>query len=120
MTGFILYPKRHLKKLIKEGEYVDALEFGKSIESKFSNDPDYYFILGSIYYILEDYKKAITFFDKSISFGGKDIEVLMLKTNAHLSLQEKDSALTCVKKILEIDPKNNEAISLYEKLIDSA
>lgn len=117
---FILYPKRHLKKLIKEGEYVDALEFAKSIESKFSKDPDYYFIIGSIYFILEDFKTAISLFDKSVSLGGKDVEVLMLKTNAHLSLQEKENALTCVKQILEINPKNLEAISLLDKLTDSS
>lgn len=119
MAGFILYPKRHLKKLIREGEYVEALEFGKSIEAKFSNDPDYYFIIGSIYYILEEFKKAMPLFDKSISLDARDVEVLMLKTNAHLALQEKENALACVKKILEIDPKNREAVSLYEKLTDS-
>jgi len=115
----MLYPKRHLRKLIKEGEYADALEFGKRIEAKFANDPDYLFIIGSIYHILEDYKKAILFFEKSLSFAPKDIEVLMVKTNAHLALKDKENALDCVNKIIDIDPKNREAISLHEKLTDS-
>ena len=52
MVGLFSYPKRHLKKLVKNGDYVEALEFGKSLEGKFFNDPDYMFMMGSIYFIL--------------------------------------------------------------------
>jgi len=119
LTGLVLYPKRYLKKLIKDGEYYDALEFGKSMESKFASDPDYYFIIGSVYYILEDFNKAISLFEKSISLKTDDVEVFMLKTNAHLALKEKDNAIDCVKKILDIDPKHKEASSLFDELLDS-
>ena len=56
MVGLFSYPKRKLKKLIKDGEYIEALEFGKSLESHFSEDSDFMFIMGSTYYILEDSK----------------------------------------------------------------
>ena len=42
MVNFFKYPKRHLKKLIKDGEYVEAIKLGKSLESKFSDDYDLY------------------------------------------------------------------------------
>ncbi|MBI3254730.1 MAG: hypothetical protein HYZ55_02360, partial [Nitrosarchaeum sp.] len=41
MVGLFSYPKRHLKKLVKNGDYSEALEFGKGLAEKFSNDSDY-------------------------------------------------------------------------------
>ena len=118
MTGLFSYPKRHLKKLIKDGEYVEALEFGRNLESKFADDYDFMFIMGSIYYILEDSKKAISYFERALSLNDSDVETLILKTNAHLSLQQKDDAIECCKKILKIQPDNYEAHGLLEKLED--
>ena len=42
MTGLFSYPKRKLRKLINQGEYEMAIEFGNELESKFSHDPDFY------------------------------------------------------------------------------
>jgi len=116
MTGLFTYPKRHLKKLVKNGEYVEALEFGKSLQEKFSNDADYLFMMGSVYFILEDSKKSVAYFEKALEIDPNDIETLTLKTNAHLSLQQKDEAIECCKKIIALDPKNYEAHGLLEKL----
>lgn len=119
MVSFFRYPKRHLRKLVQKGEYVDALDFGKSIESKFSEDPDYLFIMGSIYYIVDEAKKAIPYFDKAVSLKGDDIEILMLKTNAHLALKEKEESIHCCKHILKIDPNHSEAADLLAQLEES-
>lgn len=116
MTGLFTYPKRKLKKLVKDGEYVEALEYGKSLESQFSGDSDFMFIMGSIYYILEDGKKALPYFEKSLELNNNDIETLTLKTNTHLQLQQKDEAIECCKRILELEPENYEAHGLLEKL----
>jgi tetratricopeptide (TPR) repeat protein len=116
MVGLFSYPKRHLRKLVKNGDYVEALEFGKSLEKKFSNDSDYMFMMGSIYFILEDAKKAIAYFEKALELKPDDIETLTLKTNAHLSLQQKDEAMDCCKKIIKLQPDNYEAHGLLEKL----
>ena len=116
MIGLFSYPKRHLKKLVSNGDYVEALEFGKSLQEKLSDDYDYLFMMGSIYFILEDAKKAIGYFEKSIELNPNDVETLILKTNAHLSLQQKDEAIDCCKKIIKLDPKNYEAYGLLEQL----
>jgi tetratricopeptide (TPR) repeat protein len=116
MIGPFSYPKRHLKKLVKNGDYTEALEFGKSLAEKFSNDPDYMFMMGSIYFILEDSKKAIAYFEKTLEIKHDDVETLTLKTNAHLSLQQKDKAIDCCKKIIILEPHNYEAHGLLEKL----
>ena len=116
MVGLFSYPKRHLKKLVKNGDYLEALEFGKSLAEKFSNDSDYMFMMGSIYFILEDSKKAIAYFEKALELKHDDVETLTLKTNAHLSLQQKDEAIDCCKKIITLEPNNYEAHGLLEKL----
>ena len=116
MVGLFSHPKRRLKKLIKDGEYLEAIQFGKNFESKYSDDSDFMFIMGSIYYILEDGKKALPYFERAHQLNRTDIETLTLKTNSHLSLQQKDEAIECCRKILEIQPDNAEAQDLLEKL----
>jgi len=45
-----------------------------------------------------------------------DIEMLTLKTNVHLALEQKNEAIDCCKRILKLNPKNSEAESLLEQL----
>ena len=116
MVSLFRYPKRRLKKLIREGEYVEAIEFGNSLESKFSDDPDFMFIMGGFYVILEDPKKALPYYEKAFQLDNNDIETLKLKTDVHLALQQKDKAIDCCKRILELEPKNYKAKELLEEL----
>lgn len=116
MVGLILYPKRHLNKLINRGDYKEAIEYAQSIENKYENDYDFWFIFGSIYFILEDAKKAISYFEKSLSLKNDDVDTLIIKTNAHLFLKQKDEAIQCCKRIIQIEPDNYEAHGLLEKL----
>jgi len=116
MVSLFRYPKRRLKKLIREGEYVEAIEFGNSLESKFSDDPDFMFIMGGVYVILEESKKALPYFEKAVQLDNNDVEMLKLKTDVHLDLQQKDEAIVCCKRILELEPKNHEAKELLEEL----
>jgi len=116
MVGLIIYPKRHLRKLINDGEYIEAIKYAKSIESKFENDSDFWFMFGTIYHILDDAKKAITYFEKSLELKDDDVEILTLKTNAHLFLKQKDEAIVCCKRIIQLEPDNYEAHGLLEKL----
>ena len=116
MVSLFRYPKRRLKKLISEGEYVDAIEFGNSLESKFSDDPDFMFIMGGVYVILEDPKKALPYYEKAVQLDSNDVEILKLKTNVHLKLQQKDEAIECCKQVLKLEPKNYDAKDLLEEL----
>ena len=101
---------------LKEGEYDEAIKFGKNLESEYSDDHNFMFIMGSIYFIVEDAKKALPYFEKAFQLDSKDIETLTLKTNVHLALQQKNEAIECCKLILKIEPKNSEAEALLEKL----
>ncbi len=116
MVSLFRYPKRRLKKLIREGEYVEAIEFGKSLESTHSDDPDFIFIMGGVYFILEDAKKALPYYEKAFQLDDNDVETLKLKTDVHLALQQKDKAIDCFKLIIKLEPKNYEALELLEEL----
>lgn len=116
MVGLIIYPKRHLQKLISKGDYLEAIQYAKSIEDKFENDYDFWFIFGSIYFILDDAKRAIPYFEKALAIKDDDVETLIIKTNAHLFLEQKDKAIECCRKIIQIEPDNYEAHGLLEKL----
>jgi len=118
MTALFRFPKRKLRKLIQQGEYEQAIEFGNSLEAKFSDDADYHFIMGSIYYIVEDAQKALHYFDHSLRIGGDDAETLHLKANVHIHLKEYDAALECCKKILAEDPEHQEAQRIVGELGD--
>jgi len=116
MVGLFKKPKRHLKKLLKEGEYDEAITFGMNLESEFSDDHDFMFIMGSAFSIVDDFKRALPYFEKAFELDNDDVENLSLKTNAHLALEQKDEAIDCCKRIVKLDPKNEEAQSLLEKL----
>jgi len=116
MVSLFRYPKRRLKKLIREGEYIEAIEFGNNLESKFSDDPDFMFIMGGVYFILEDAKKALPYYEKAVQLDNNDVETLKLKTDVHLALQQKDKAIDCCKRILELEPKNYKAQELLDEL----
>ena len=116
MVGLFKHPKRRLKKFIRDGEYADAITFGKNLESDYSDDSDFMFIMGSIYYILEDFKQALPYFEKSFQLNDSDAETLRLKTNVQLALEQKDDAIDCCYRILKIDPKNSEAQDLIKEL----
>ena len=116
MVGLFKKPKRHLKKLLVDGEYNEAVAFGKSLESKYSDDADFMFIMGSVYFIVDDAKRALPYFEKAFQLDKNDVELLTLKTNAHLALQQKDEALDCCTRIIALEPKNIEAQQLREEL----
>jgi len=116
MVSLFRYPKRRLKKLLRDGEYAEAIEFGKSLESKFSDDSDFMFIMGGVYFIVEEAEKALSYFEKAVQLDNSDVETLKLKTDVHLALQQKDEAIDCCNQILKLQPKNDEAKELLEKL----
>ena len=116
MVGLFKHPKRHMKKLLKDGEYIEAIEYGTNLESEYSDDHDFMFIMGSVYFIVEDAKKALPYFEKAYQLDKTDVETLTLKTNVHLALEQKDEAIECCQQIISLEPKNAEAHDLLDKL----
>lgn len=119
LVGLFSYPKRKLRKLVKEGEYKEAVEFGKSLEEKNPNDSDLLFIMGSIFYILKDAKTSLQYFDRVLQINGFDKETLLLKANVHVFLKEFDIAIDCCNEVLDYDKENMEAKNILERIRNS-
>ena len=116
MSGLFSYPKRKLRKLIDQGEYEKSIEFGNKLEEKFSQDPDFLFIMGSMYYILNDEKKTLHYIDRVLEINPYDVESLSLKLRVHQFLKENDIVIDCCRKILDIAPDNFEVRDLITEL----
>ena len=101
-----------------QGDYAEAVDYGYSLEPKFSGDADFNFIMGSLFYILADAPNAIKYFDAALKIDSKDIETWMLKANVHLHLKEKEEVLECCNRILDIESEHAGAQELLEKLRD--
>ena len=116
LVSLFSYPKRRLKKLVKEGEYKEAVQFGKSLEEKNPNDADLLFIMGGLFYILKDAKTSLNYFDRVLEIIGYDEETLLLKANVHVFLKEFDVAIECCNKVLDVDFENMEAKNILERI----
>ena len=103
MVGLLSYPKRKLKKLIKEGEFKDAIAFGNTLEEEYQYDPDFLFMMAGMFYILEDAKKTLHYVDRVLEINEFDTESLALKLRAHQHFKETDKVIDCCKRILKID-----------------
>ena len=116
MAGLFSYPKRNLRKLINEGEYEQAISLGNELEKKFSDDPDFLFIMGSMYYMLKDVKNTLHYIDRVLEINVYDVESLSLKLRVHQHLQENDVVIDCCKKILKVDSDNFEVRDILDEL----
>lgn len=108
--------KKELRKLVKQKQYDAALKIGSEILQKIPEENDVLFIVGGIYYMKNQYKTAISYFDKSLKIATFDTEVLLLKANSHYHLGENKQAIQCCTKIKEIDPKNKAVSELLSKI----
>ena len=103
MVGLFSYPKRKLRKLIKEGEFEEASALGNSMEEKYQYDPDFIVIMASIFYILQDPKKTLRYVERVLEINEYDTDALGLKLRVHQHFQENLKVIECCKKILEVD-----------------
>jgi len=103
LVGLFSYPKRKLKKLIKQGEYKEAIDFGNTLEEEYRYDPDFLFIMAGMFYILEDPKKTLHYVDRVLEINEYDTEALGLKIRVHQHFKENSKVIECCKKILEVD-----------------
>ena len=110
---------KELRKLVKEKKYPVAIKIGTEYLQKVPENHDVLFIVGGIYFMKKKYKTAISYFEKALDIGSYDIDVLILKANAHYELGENKNAIKCCDKVKEIDPKNKAVIELLKKIKSS-
>ena len=116
MVGLFYYPKRKLRKLIKDGEFEEAIAFGNSMEEKYQYDPDFIFIMASIFYILQNPKKTLQYVERVLEISEFDTQALGLKLRIHQHFKENDKVIDCCKKILEVDSDAFEVRDILKEL----
>ena len=116
MTGLFSKPKRNLRKLIKQGDFEEAIALGNSMEEKYRYDPDFIFIMASIFYILQDPKKTLQYIDRVLEINEYDTDALGLKLRVHQHFQENLKVIECCKKILEVDSDAYEVKTILNEL----
>ena len=103
MVGLFSYPKRKLRKLIKEGDFDEAIALGNSMEAKYQYAPDFIIIMASVLDILQDPKKTLQYIDRVLEINEYDTDALGLKLRVHQHFQENLKVIECCKKILEVN-----------------
>ena len=73
------------------------------MEEKYRYDPDFIFIMASIFYILQDPKKTLQYIDRVLEINEYDTDALGLKLRVHQHFQENLKVIECCKKILEVN-----------------
>ncbi len=116
MAGLFSYPKRKLRKLIKEGEFEEAIVLGNSMEEKYQYDPDFIIIMASVFYILQDPKKTLQYLDRVLEINEHDTDALGLKLRVHQHFKENSKVVECCKKILEIDSDAYDVKAILDEL----
>ena len=118
LTGLFSKPKRTLRKLIKQGEFEEAIALGNSMEEKYRYDPDFIFIMASIFYILQDPKKTLQYIDRVLEINEYDTDALGLKLRVHHHFKENAKVIECCKKILEVNSDSYEVRDILNELED--
>ena len=116
MVSLFSKPKRNLRKLIKEGEFEEAIALGNSMEEKYQYDPDFIIIMASVFYILQDPKKTLQYLDRVLEINEHDTDALGLKLRVHQHFKENSKVVECCKKILEIDSDAYDVKAILDEL----
>ena len=104
-----------------------AEEFGQELEAKFSKDPDFLFIMGSMYYMLNEEEKTLHYLDRVLEMNPYDVESLSLKLRVYqfraenqedqeLKQNELNVVIDCCRKILDETPDNFQVRDLITEL----
>ena len=107
---------KQVRRLVKEKRYDEALRTGLEYLQSVPHNHDVLFIVGGIYYMKGQYRSALVHLNHASEIGSYDVDVLLLKANAHLVLGEKKTTRMCCERILEVDEKNKGAKEILEKL----
>lgn len=107
---------KRVRRLVREQKYDEALKTGLEYLQKVPHNHDVLFIVGGIYYMKRQYRSALRHLDHAAEIGTYDVDVLLLKANAHMVLGDKKLAKECCDKILEVDEKNEGVREILGKL----
>lgn len=72
-----------------------------------------------LFYEMDYYEQAITYFDRSIKYYGKFSGTLYNKAVCHNFIGESKTAIVLLEKVLSTEPENIEAMTLYLQIMST-
>jgi tetratricopeptide (TPR) repeat protein len=113
--GLALFPDSHLLKeelcfyYETQGELTQALETVKELIDFDPGNPDYWYIQGRLYALMESFDKAIESFDAALIIDETDPEINLLKAFCHYLMNQYEEVVNlCIDMIsdgTELDEK---------------
>jgi tetratricopeptide (TPR) repeat protein/GT2 family glycosyltransferase len=100
----------------KQGDQAAALNHYERAASLAPENARFQKDLGDFYVILQQPGKALRQFERVLSMKTDDIETLMAAGHLSVSLQRFDDARRYYQRVFEVDPGNEEARAIIEKL----
>ena len=118
----------NIKKLINKfnleirlNNIGNALEIGKKLEKKLSNNLSFLFTMGSLYIKVNDYPNSIKFLNKAEKLDTQNTDVLIQMGNAHAQNNDSQRAIEYFKKSQNIRKNFDVMVGLaieYTKIKD--
>ncbi len=91
--------------LLQGGEVKEAIYNLENLKSKRTDDANVYFLLGSAYEEIKDFKNALENYDKAIYYEPEKIDFLKAKANILIQMGKKEEAYKVLLKIKEMEKK---------------
>lgn len=115
----------HIHRLLKAGIDSEALrniydERNDKLRSPFDGDPNHaWYIVGDIFFTLDDFENAARAFGRAISFRNDDTQALMALANAYSEGKHPKLAERVLRRCKVLDPNNESHIfNLGNSLFD--
>ena len=88
----------------------------QQIAQKNPQDPDFYLAYGSLEYWEDQNPKALEIVNKGLTIAPKAEDLLLLKAKIYKNDKQYNEALSSLKSLLDINPKNGEARDMLTRL----
>lgn len=93
-----------------------AREVFEGLDQRNVEDVDFFIAYASLEYWNDHYEKSIALLDKGLGFHPDSEDLLLLKAKVYNSNNKFAESEQAVLKLLELNPKNTEARSLYARI----
>jgi tetratricopeptide (TPR) repeat protein len=91
---------------LTDNKFDEALGLFKEALAEDSQYSNCAYELGTLYYLLKEYRKALKTFDKAVEVRGDFSQAYRYKALSQYALDDFDGALTSFKRAVEIDPED--------------
>lgn len=91
--------------LLEAGEVKNAIYYLENLKSKRVEDANVYFLLGTAYEEINDFKNALSNYEKAIFLEPEKIDFLKAKANILIKMGKQNEAYKVLLKIKEIEGK---------------